>query len=115
MQGLPAQRWAGGGGARHLADLPEGLPHCICCTVLGSEHKAESSFDGRPGNIVTLRRFASLRLVFETTEQIGVAVGELTDAVWTLRAMASVLSSGFEAPLSVDAGPPSARRGPPQR
>jgi hypothetical protein len=40
--------------------------------------------------------------VFETTEQIGVAVGELTDAVWTLSAMASVLSSGFEAPLSVD-------------
>jgi hypothetical protein len=40
--------------------------------------------------------------VFETAEQVAVAVGELTDAVCTLSAMAPVLSRGFEAPLSVD-------------
>ena len=40
--------------------------------------------------------------MFETKEQVAVAVGELTNAVWTLSAMASVLSTGFEAPLSMD-------------
>jgi hypothetical protein len=34
--------------------------------------------------------------VFETKEQVVVDVGELTNAVWTLSAMASVLSTGFE-------------------
>ena len=40
--------------------------------------------------------------MFETKEQVGLAIGELTNAVWTLSAMASVLSRGFEAPLNVD-------------
>ena len=40
--------------------------------------------------------------MFETKEQVGMAVGELTDAVWTLSAMVSVLSRGFGAPLSMD-------------
>jgi hypothetical protein len=33
--------------------------------------------------------------VFETAEQVRVAVRELTDAVWVLSAMAPVLSSGL--------------------
>jgi len=40
--------------------------------------------------------------VFETAEQVRVAVRELTDAVWVLSAMAAVLSSGLEGPFSVD-------------
>jgi SAM-dependent methyltransferase len=40
--------------------------------------------------------------VFETAEQVRVAVRELTDAVWVLSAMAPVLSSGLEGPFSMD-------------
>jgi SAM-dependent methyltransferase len=40
--------------------------------------------------------------VFETAEQVRVAVREWTDAVWVLSAMATVLSSGLEGPFSVD-------------
>jgi len=40
--------------------------------------------------------------VFETAEQVRVAVRELTDAVWVLSAMAPVLSSGVEGPFSMD-------------
>jgi hypothetical protein len=40
--------------------------------------------------------------VFETAEQVRVAVREWTDAVWVLSAMAPVLSSGLEGPFSMD-------------
>ncbi len=40
--------------------------------------------------------------VFETAEQVRVAVRELTDAVWVLSALAPVLSSGLEELFSVD-------------
>ena len=40
--------------------------------------------------------------MYEAKDQVGLAIGELTNAVWTLSAMASVLSRGFGAPLSVD-------------
>jgi SAM-dependent methyltransferase len=40
--------------------------------------------------------------VAETVEQVGAAVGELTDGVWVLSAMVSVLSRGFGSPFSID-------------
>src|SRR5262252_6505511 len=40
--------------------------------------------------------------MFETVEQVRVAVREWTDAVWVLSAMAPVLSSGVEGPFSMD-------------
>lgn len=45
--------------------------------------------------------------MFETAEQVGAAVVELTNAAWVLSAMASVLSKGVEKP--VDADDPAAR------
>src|SRR5215472_4190580 len=55
-------------------------------------------------NLVMPRRIVSAGWwpVFETVEQVRVAVREWTDAVWVLSAMATVLSSGVEGPFSLD-------------